>query len=93
VEPRATPDPGLRIVETRVYFDTASGEAVHIHRLAVGPDQDPDDDLRRGADTFDRWLRSQHDRELDFIHVAESDLVGAGPISVDTGSRTLIRQQ
>lgn len=91
MQPRATPDPGLRIVETRAYFDAASGEVVHIHRLAVGLDQDPDDDLRRGADTFDKWLRSQHARELDFIQVDESDLVGGGRISVNTDSRTLIR--
>jgi len=78
-------------VETRVYFDPTSGEAVHIHRLAVGPDQDPDDRLRRGTDAFDRWLRAQHDRELDFIHVQESDLLGGGPISVDTRARTLLR--
>jgi hypothetical protein len=81
-------------VETRVYFDAASGEAVHVHRLAVAPDQEVDDDLRRGADAFDKWLRSRYlDRELDFVEVEESDLQGEGPISVDITSRTLVRRE
>jgi hypothetical protein len=80
-------------VETRVYFDTESGEAVHVHRLAIAPDQEVDDDLRRGVDSFDKWLRSRYlDRELDFVEVEESDLQGEGPISVDITSRILVRR-
>ena len=90
MEPSAANALGMQVTATRVYFDTASGEAVHVHRIVVGPGQEVDDELRRGAEAFDEWLRSQHRAELDFLEVDESDMP-EGPISVDITSRTLQR--
>jgi hypothetical protein len=91
VEPRATSGFGLRVPEIRVYYDTASGDVMHIHRLVVVPGQEGDDRLRGGVEAFDQWLRSQYDGELDFLSVSESDIPSEGPIRIDLDSRILKR--
>ena len=50
MEPRAISGFGLRILETRAYYDTTSGNVIHVHRLAVRPGQEVNDDLRRGVE-------------------------------------------
>ena len=90
MEPSATSGSGLRVVETRVYYDTSSGDVLHVHRLAVAPGQEVDDHLRRGVDAFDQWLRSQHDVALGFLRVEESDLPSSGPLRVDVASSSLV---
>jgi hypothetical protein len=89
MQPKANPGTDLRVVETRVYYDATSGDVVHVHRLAVGADQEVDENLRQGVEEFDRWLRSQHGPELDFIKAGDADLPH-GPIRVDVDSRTII---
>ncbi|MEV6850921.1 hypothetical protein [Actinoplanes sp. NPDC051411] len=80
---------GLRVMETRVYYDAISGDVVHVHRLAVGAGQEVDENLRKGLEAFDQWLRSQHEREIDFLNAGDSDLP-AGPIRVDVNTRTIM---
>jgi hypothetical protein len=93
VEPGATSGLGLHVLEARVYYDATSGDVIHVHRLAVESDNDADENLRQGVETFDQWLRSQHDGELDFLVVSETDIPEKGPILVDINSRTLTRGQ
>ncbi|MGY1760446.1 hypothetical protein ACI79G_12830 [Geodermatophilus sp. SYSU D00779] len=82
--------PGLRTAATRIYYDTASGEVVHIHRVAVGPGQEVDFELQVAIDAFDEWLRLQHGAELKVLDVEDSDIPTEGPIRVNISSRALV---
>lgn len=85
---------GLTIALTRVYFDTETGQILHVHRIAsTGPLTDQE--IAAEADAFAASIRERHGRALDSVEVDESELAAAvNPnvlLKIDTVGRRLVR--
>lgn len=85
---------GLGIAETRIYYDAATGEVVHIHRLIMGAGHRLGDAQRDVVvEPFDSGIRQNYPGELAYLVVDEDDLRGDGRLLVDVASRRLVRRR
>jgi hypothetical protein len=84
----------MHVEAVRVYYDRASGEVVHIHRL-VSPAGEQLDQLvvGREVDAFAASIRQRHTRDLEVLEVEEEDLnrllSGGGRLTVAREDRRL----
>lgn len=75
---------GLSIQQTRVYYDRASGQVVHIHSLVTPPDEELDAErVEEEMAEFARALADRHERDLGFIVVDEAELLDASSPNLD----------
>jgi hypothetical protein len=82
--------PGLEVIETRIYYDPATGRVLHIHQL-VSPPGEPLSADRVNAEMkdFEKALR-QRSADLDYLTVdADEVLASEGGIIVDVEHRRL----
>lgn len=60
----------LKILQTRVYYDQDSGEIVHVHQLAVDPNDDLDDErIDEEMAAFEMSIAGRHGGTLEHIRV------------------------
>jgi len=85
------PAGGLQIVQVRVYYDGASGEVIHVHRLVASPGDAPlsEERITEEMAAFETSVRERHGRALEYLVVDEASLrrASAAPLRVDLGSR------
>jgi hypothetical protein len=84
--------PGLKVLETRIYYDPATGRVLHIHQL-VSPPGEPLSADRVNAEMkdFEMALR-QRGADLDYLTVdAHEVLASEGEVVVDLERKRLAR--
>jgi hypothetical protein len=79
--------------QIRIYFDTGSGDIVHVHQLVGEPL--PDERIAQEMGVVEASLRERHANGLDYLVVDDEALAQAmSPdvsLRVDLSSRTLVR--
>lgn len=83
---------GLKILETRVYYDARSGEILHVHQYALAGDAEPPDfehlsELMDAGETA--ALRCRPDADVAHLVVDASGLAPGASYRVDLAGRCL----
>lgn len=88
------PEPGedLRVVKARVYFDTSTGEVIHIHQLAAGKGQElPATEVEMEMGAFEEHLRTTTSSSVDFVDVEPTEIIEGAVRRVDPVTKTISR--
>ena len=83
--------PGLHVFETRVYFDTETGDVISAHQV-VGPPGESfsADQVETEMDDFEESLRVRHPA-VDYIVVDPQDLKGSEHgMKVDIETKSIV---
>jgi hypothetical protein len=92
------PGGALQVLQIRVYYDPASGDIVHVHRLVASADDSLDERrIDEEMSAFEESLRERHPTALEYLVVDEASLQEAvGPevnLKVDVTAKRLVRDE